>query len=120
MTSEKNTALLRNAEISQQMELVKQDMRRQEQDMKELLDKLATLEREYLLLKESKNMEEKLNSSIVELEEQLSEKNKVVSLYSLYSIWLIYCYFADYKNVAIETGRPEKNPATRIKNTERV
>lgn len=80
MTSEKNTALLRNAEISQQMELVKQDMRRQEQDVKELLDKLATLERENLVLKESKNMEEKLNSSLVELEEQLSEKNKVVSL----------------------------------------
>jgi len=85
VTSEKNTALLRNAEISQQMELVKQDMRRQEQDMKELLDKLATLERENLVLKESKNMEEKLNSSLVELEEQLSEKNKVVSLDALYS-----------------------------------
>lgn len=85
VTSEKNTALLRNAEISQQMELVKQDMRRQEQDMKELLDKLATLERENLVLKESKNMEEKLNSSLVELEEQLSEKNKVVLLDVLYS-----------------------------------
>lgn len=85
VTSEKNTALLRNAEISQQMELVKQDMRRQEQDMKELLDKLATLERENLVLKESKNMEEKLNSSLVEMEEQLSEKNKVVSLDALYS-----------------------------------
>lgn len=80
MTSEKNTALLRNAEISQQMELVKQDMRRQQQDMKELLDKLATLEHENLVLKESKHMEEKLNSSVVELEEQLSEKNKVVLL----------------------------------------
>lgn len=77
MTSEKNTALLRNAEISQQMELVKQEMRRQEGDMNELLNKLTQLEEENNKLKESTLIQQKLNKNIAELEDQVSEKNKV-------------------------------------------
>lgn len=59
------------------MELVKQEMRRQEKDVKELMKKLASLEEENSSLKESRNVEQKLNSSIMDLEDQLSEKNKV-------------------------------------------
>lgn len=78
MTAEKNTALLRNAEISQQMELVKQDMRRQERDMNDLLNKLTQLEEENDKLKESTLIQQKLTKNIVELEDQISEKNKVM------------------------------------------
>lgn len=78
VTAEKNTALLRNAEISQQMELVKQDMRRQERDMNDLLNKLTQLEEENDKLKESTLIQQKLTKNIVELEDQISEKNKVM------------------------------------------
>lgn len=77
VTSEKNTALLRNAEISQQMEMVKQQMRRQENEMNDLLTKLGSLEDENNKLKESKILEQKLNGNIADLEEQMAEKNKV-------------------------------------------
>ncbi|XP_066139254.1 golgin subfamily A member 1 isoform X2 [Euwallacea fornicatus] len=83
VTSEKNTALLRNAEVSQQMELVKQEMRRQESDMKELAEKVTILEQENSTLKEIKNMEQKLNNSIVDLEEQMLEKNKTIKMLQL-------------------------------------
>lgn len=79
MTSEKNDALLRNAEISQQMEIVKQNMRRQECEMNELLSRVTQIEEENkrYLDKESKGIEQQLRSCISELEEQLLEKNKV-------------------------------------------
>ncbi|CAG9825421.1 unnamed protein product [Phaedon cochleariae] len=77
VTSEKNTALLRNAEISQQMELVKQDMRRQEMEMNDVLAKLSHLEKENHKLNQSVMVEKKLRSSISELEDQISEKNKL-------------------------------------------
>ncbi|CAH0557859.1 unnamed protein product [Brassicogethes aeneus] len=75
VTTEKNTTLLRNAEISQQMEMVKQKMKRQEQEMNELLNKLLNLEEENSKLKDSKSIEKQLRDNIVELEEQISEKN---------------------------------------------
>lgn len=77
MTSEKNTALLRNAEISQKMELVKQDMRSQEREMNDLLNKLTMLEDENKKLKDNMALEQKLQNTISELEVQISEKNKV-------------------------------------------
>lgn len=77
VTTEKNTALLRNAEISQQMELVKMNMKRQEQEMTDLLNKLGQLEEENVKLKDSKTVEKQLRDTIVELEDQISEKNKV-------------------------------------------
>ncbi|CAG9771987.1 unnamed protein product [Ceutorhynchus assimilis] len=83
VTSEKNTALLRNAEISQQMELVKQDMRRQEKEMKDLSKKMTALEDENASLKDIRNIEQKLNGTIVDLEEQLSEKNKTIKMLQL-------------------------------------
>lgn len=77
VTSEKNAALLRNAEISQQMEIVKQDMRRQESEMTELLNRITQTEEENKKYKEIKGVEQQLRANIVELEDQLSEKNKV-------------------------------------------
>ncbi|KAF7269360.1 golgin 97 [Rhynchophorus ferrugineus] len=83
VTSEKNTALLRNAEISQQMEMVKQQMRRQENEMNDLLTKLAALEDENGKLKGSEALEQKLNSNIADLEEQMAEKNKTIKILQL-------------------------------------
>lgn len=82
MTSEKNTALLRNAEISQQMELAKQESRRQESETQELLNKLANLEDENKSYKEKENkgIEQELRSNLAVLEEQISDKNKVSKL----------------------------------------
>lgn len=77
MTAEKNTALLRNAEVSQQMELIKQEKRRQESEMNDLLHKLSQLEEESKKHTESKQLEKELRNNIVDLEEQISEKNKV-------------------------------------------
>ncbi|XP_019871263.1 golgin subfamily A member 1 [Aethina tumida] len=83
VTTEKNTALLRNAEISQQMELVKMNMKRQEQEMTDLLNKLGQLEEENVKLKDSKTVEKQLRDTIVELEDQISEKNKNIKTLQL-------------------------------------
>lgn len=79
VTSEKNDALLRNAEISQQMEIVKQNMRRQECEMNDLLNRVSQIEEENKKYKdkESKGIEQQLRNCISELEDQLLEKNKV-------------------------------------------
>lgn len=68
---------MRNAEVSQQMELVKQDMRRQERDVNDLLSKLTTLEEENQKLKDNMLLEQKLRKTISEFEDQITEKNKV-------------------------------------------
>lgn len=71
---------MRNAEISQQMEIIKQDSRHKENEITELLGKVAQLE---LLVKEMKALESKVNvenelrTQVAELEEQLADKNKV-------------------------------------------
>lgn len=74
--------MLRNAEISQQMELVKQDTRRQEIEMNDLLGKIQSLEDENRKYKEKdmKGIEQELKNKITVLEEQLSDKNKVIFL----------------------------------------
>lgn len=77
MTAEKNTALLRNAEISQQMELVKQEKRRQESEMTDLINKLMQVEDENKKHNEGKALEQDLRNHVAELECQISEKNKV-------------------------------------------
>lgn len=79
MTSEKNTALLRNAEISQQMELAKQESRRLESEMTELMNKLTSIEDENKVYKEKENkgIEQELRNNLAVLEEQISDKNKV-------------------------------------------
>lgn len=79
VTSEKNAALLRNAEISQQMEIVRQDMRRQESEMSELLNRITHIEEENKRYKEKENkgVEQQLRANIIDLEDQLNEKNKV-------------------------------------------
>lgn len=79
VTAEKNAALLRNAEISQQMEMVKQDTRRQEMEMNDTASKLQSLEDENRKYKEkeSKGVEHDLRNKMTVLEEQLSDKNKV-------------------------------------------
>lgn len=71
--------MLRNAEISQQMEFVKQETRRQENEMNDLLNKIQLLEDENLKYKEKecKGIEQDLRNKITVLEEQLSDKNKV-------------------------------------------
>ncbi|GJQ81087.1 hypothetical protein Trydic_g14260 [Trypoxylus dichotomus] len=80
VTSEKNAALLRNAEISQQMELAKQESRRQEDEMTELMNKLASLEEENRIFKEKekKGIEQELKNNVTILEEQISDKNKTI------------------------------------------
>lgn len=83
VTAEKNTALLRNAEISQQMEMIKQKMRRQESEMNDLINKIGNLEDENSKLKESRIIEQKLNSSITDLEDQVAEKNKTIKVLQL-------------------------------------
>jgi golgin subfamily A protein 1 len=77
VTAEKNTALLRNAEISQQMELVKQEKRRQESEMTDLINKLMQVEDENKKHNEGKALEQDLRNHVAELEDQISEKNKV-------------------------------------------
>lgn len=83
VTSEKNAALLRNAEISQQMEFIRQEKKRQENEMGELTNKLSNLEEENRKYIESKSTEEQLKSSINELENQISEKNKSIKTLQL-------------------------------------
>ncbi|KAJ8960902.1 hypothetical protein NQ318_020201 [Aromia moschata] len=102
VTSEKNTALLRNAEVSQQMELVKQNMRRQETDMNDMLSKLAHLEDENNKLKETKLIEQKLRNSIAELEDQVLEKNKNIKMLQL--------RLADMKKTLQQELRTPGNP----------
>lgn len=79
MTAEKNSALVRNAEIAQQVELAKQDMRRQEAEVNELMSRISRLEDENKAFrdKESKNPKQELTNRILTLEEQLENKNKV-------------------------------------------
>ncbi|XP_050307065.1 golgin subfamily A member 1 [Anthonomus grandis grandis] len=102
VTSEKNTALLRNAEISQQMELVKQEMRRQETDYKEILSKLAALELENSKLKEGVGAQQQLHGNIIDLEEQLAEKNKTIKMLQL--------RLADLKKTLQQELRTPGNP----------
>ncbi|XP_022904343.2 golgin subfamily A member 1 [Onthophagus taurus] len=85
VTTEKNTALLRNAEISQQMELAKQDVRRQEMEVKELVRKLTLLEEENKILKDrdNKSLEQELRATLTVLEEQISDKNKLIKTLQL-------------------------------------
>ncbi|KAF2878743.1 hypothetical protein ILUMI_27418, partial [Ignelater luminosus] len=85
VTSEKNSALLRNAEISQQMEIAKQETRRQEIEMTELANKITLLDEENKKYKEreTKNVEQELKNSIAHLEEQLVEKNKNIKTLQL-------------------------------------
>lgn len=102
---EKDTALLRNAQVSQDIEIVKQENRRQEVENTELLNRVDSLENN--LQNKTKEMEEAmvklegtkqrmseleegeqnreklernekvLKSSLMDLEEQLNEKTKV-------------------------------------------
>ncbi|VEN39077.1 unnamed protein product [Callosobruchus maculatus] len=102
VTSEKNSALLRNAEVSQQIELIKQDMRRQEREMNDLMNKLAQLEDENAKLKESVLVEQKLRNNISELEEQISEKNKNIKMLQL--------RLADMKKTLQQELRTPGNP----------
>ncbi|CAH1108960.1 unnamed protein product [Psylliodes chrysocephalus] len=74
VTSEKNTTLLRNAEISQQMELVRQDMRRQEKEMHELLNKLTSLEEDNLKLKESIHNIKTLQLRLADMKKTLQQE----------------------------------------------
>lgn len=59
------------------MELVRQEMRRQETEMNELLNKTARIEDYDEKLKEYKKVENQLKNTVVDLEDQLAEKNKV-------------------------------------------
>ncbi|KAJ8983780.1 hypothetical protein NQ317_000340 [Molorchus minor] len=110
VTSEKNTALLRNAEVSQQMELVKQDMRRQERDMNELLNKLTQLEDDNTKLKESMLVEQKLRNSITELEDQIITSYKLVVIVSLQNIKILQLRLADMKKTLQQELRTPGNP----------
>lgn len=114
MTAEKNTALLRNAEISQQMELVRQEMRRQEAEMNELLNKTARIEDYDEKLKEYKKMEGQLKNTIVDLEEQMVDKNKVLLAAAFLSSRRVYCafYFAEHQDASITVGGYEEDAAT--------
>ncbi|CAG9840539.1 unnamed protein product [Diabrotica balteata] len=102
VTSEKNTVLLRNAEISQQMELVKQDMRRLEREMTDHLNKLNTLEEENDKLKDSVLVEQRLRKNILELEDQIMEKNKNIKTLQL--------RLADMKKTLQQELRTPGNP----------
>lgn len=71
---------MRNAEISQQVEIVKQESRHKENEISELLGKVQHLEGTLQEMKELEikaNTENDLRSHIADLEEQLVEKNKV-------------------------------------------
>lgn len=61
------------------MELVKQETRRQESEMNDLLNRLQFLEEENKKFKdkESRGIEQELKNNLTVLEEQLSDKNKV-------------------------------------------
>ncbi|KAK9870440.1 hypothetical protein WA026_008008 [Henosepilachna vigintioctopunctata] len=83
VTSEKNATLLRNAEISQQIELIKQEKRRQDSELNELLNKMNQLENEHTKLKENELIEKQMKNKIIDLEEQLSEKNKNIKTLTL-------------------------------------
>ncbi|XP_025831687.1 golgin subfamily A member 1-like [Agrilus planipennis] len=85
VTAEKNAALLRNAEISQQIDLAKQEARRKGLELNELSNKVAQLDAENQKYKEleSKNIEQELRNSITRLEEQLIEKNKNIKTLQL-------------------------------------
>ncbi|KAK5646660.1 hypothetical protein RI129_005124 [Pyrocoelia pectoralis] len=85
VTSEKTAALLRNAEISQQMEMTKQDCRRQDIEMTELVNKITVLEGEMKIFKdkEAKSVEQDLKNTIIRLEEQVTEKNKTIKTLQL-------------------------------------
>uniref|UniRef100_A0A1Y1KKD8 Golgin subfamily A member 1 n=1 Tax=Photinus pyralis TaxID=7054 RepID=A0A1Y1KKD8_PHOPY len=85
VTSEKNAALLRNAEISQQMEIAKQECRRQDTEMTELVNKISALEGEMKIFKdkEAKSVEQDLKNTIIRLEEQVTEKNKTIKTLQL-------------------------------------
>ncbi|KAG5883231.1 hypothetical protein JTB14_011423 [Gonioctena quinquepunctata] len=102
VTAEKNTALLRNAEISQQMEMVKQETRRQEREMNELAAKLAHFEEENSKLKQSILIEQRLRNNIAELEDQLAEKTKNIKMLQL--------RLADLKKTLQQELRTPGNP----------
>ncbi|CAG9854862.1 unnamed protein product [Phyllotreta striolata] len=102
VTSEKNTTLVRNAEISQQMELVKQDMRRQETETNELHHKLSVLEKENAKLKDVVQVEQRLKHTISELEDQIAEKNKNIKTLQL--------RLADMKKTLQQELRTPGNP----------
>nr|CAH7722862.1 unnamed protein product [Callosobruchus chinensis] len=102
VTSEKNSALLRNAEVSQQIELIRQDMRRQERETNDLMNKMTELEDENAKLKESVLIEQKLRNNISELEEQISEKNKNIKILQL--------RLADMKKTLQQELRTPGNP----------
>jgi len=104
---EKDAALLRNAQVSQDIEIVRQENRQQEIENIELQNRIENLEddlvdkvkeaektaitlkefeEKLVILKEAEHNREKLEenerilkSSLLDLEEQLSEKNKVNS-----------------------------------------
>lgn len=108
--NEKDTALLRSAQFSQDIEIIKQEQRIQEVENHELQNKIENLEGSYkaqneelekviAILKKSKQRiaeleeiernkekmegnEKILKSSLLDLEEQLNEKTKV--LYEIY------------------------------------
>ncbi|XP_036148173.1 golgin subfamily A member 1 [Monomorium pharaonis] len=105
---EKDTALLRNAQISQDIEIVRQENRQHKIENMELLNKVEDLEDDLvdkvketeqvmIILKEFKQKVSKLEeaehtrekleenerilkSSLLDLEEQLSEKNKTIKI----------------------------------------
>ncbi|XP_056630414.1 golgin subfamily A member 1 [Diorhabda sublineata] len=102
VTSEKNTTLVRNAEISQQMELVKQEMRQLEREMSEHLNRLSNLEEENTKLKDSVQIEQRLRKNIEELQEQIAEKNKNIKTLQL--------RLADMKKTLQQELRTPGNP----------
>jgi golgin subfamily A protein 1 len=102
VTAEKNTALLRNAEISQQMELVKQEKRRQESEMTDLINKLMQVEDENKKHNEGKVLEQDLRNHVAELEGQISEKNKNIKTLQL--------RLADMKKTLQQELRTPGNP----------
>lgn len=61
------------------MEIVRQETRRQENEVTDLLNKISQLEEENKVYKEkeTKGIEQELRNNIIVLEEQLSDKNKV-------------------------------------------
>ncbi|XP_057651374.1 golgin subfamily A member 1 [Diorhabda carinulata] len=102
VTSEKNTTLVRNAEISQQMELVKQEIRQLEREMSEHLNRLSNLEEENTKLKDSVQIEQRLRKNIEELQEQIAEKNKNIKTLQL--------RLADMKKTLQQELRTPGNP----------
>lgn len=114
---EKDAALLRNAQMSQDMEIVKQENRQQEVENIELQSRIENLEddlvnkvkeveqttimlkeceRRVAELEEVEHSKEKLEgnerilkSSLLDLEEQLSEKNKVNNLHNNGEIYTV-------------------------------